>query len=147
MGSLWMSVDKLNQRHWNYIRTVFQDKAAELKRLARKHTHSVIDPDVALRNVFDAEHAYIVDGYLVVYEISTLWWSDDPIISEQLVFALEPNGDFSSVIRFFEAKAREVGARWIQAGTALAKSDRALASIYQRYGFEQHAIGLSKEIT
>lgn len=141
-----MTVTKLEEYHWALVRDSFQKKADQLKAIARKHVHCDIDYRVALRNVFEAENAYIVSGYLVVYNITEMWWSDTPILAEQLVFALEPNGDFGAVIRFFEAKAREAGARYICVGTALAKSDAALASLYVKHGFQQMAINLAKEV-
>jgi len=141
-----MTVTKLAAYHYALVKDRFITKADQLRLQARKHMHQDIDPMVALRNVFEADHAYIVDGYLVVYDISTMWWSDTPILAEQLVFALEPTSRFASVIEFFEAKAREAGAKFICAGTALAKSDKALASLYEREGFSQVAINLSKEI-
>jgi len=102
---------------------------------------------VALRNVFEAENAYIVSGYLVVYNLTEMWWSDSPILAEQLVFALEPEASFDAVTRFLEAKAREAGAKYLCVGTALAKSDNALASLYEKRGFSRMAINLAKEIT
>jgi hypothetical protein len=112
----------------------------------RKQVHGDIDPLVALRNVFEAENAYIVSGYLVVYNITEMWWSDTPILAEQLVFALEPECSFDAVTEFLEAKAREAGCRYICVGTALAKSDNALASLYEKRGFSRMAINLAKEI-
>jgi len=142
-----MTTTKLAAYHYALVKDKFIEKADQLRRLARKQMHGDIDPMVALRNVFEADNAYIVDGYLVVYDISTMWWSDTPILAEQLVFALERGSRFASVIEFFEAKAREAGAKFICAGTALAKSDNALASLYEREGFSRIAINLSKEIT
>ena len=142
-----MTTTKLAAYHYALIKDKFHARSDKLKELARKPMHGDIDPMIALRNVFAADNAYIVDGYLVVYEISTMWWSDTPILAEQLVFALEPNSRFASVIEFFEAKAREAGAKFLCVGTALAKSDKALASLYEREGFSQIAINLSKEIT
>lgn len=141
-----MRITKLAAYHHALVRDKFIEKADQLSRLGRKHMHEDIDPMVALRNVFKADNAYIVDGYLVVYDISTMWWSDTLILAEQLVFALEPNSRFASVIEFFEAKAREAGARYLCVGTALAKSDVALASLYERNGFSRIAINLVKEI-
>ncbi|AXN53745.1 hypothetical protein SPS_34 [Sphingomonas phage Scott] len=76
-----------------------------------------------------------------------MWWSDSPIIAEQLVFALEPGGSLDAVVEFLEAKAREAGAKRVCVGTALAKSDDALASQYEKRGFSRMAINLAKEIT
>lgn len=142
-----MQTVKLTTRHFALVRDRFIAKAEELKRILRKQVHADIDPLVALRKVFDAEHAYIVGGYLVVYDFAEVWWSDDEILAEQLVFALEPDSSFSAVLEFFEAKAREAGVKRICVGTALAKSDRALASVYMKGGYEQMATHLTKELT
>lgn len=142
-----MEVTQLAGHHYKLVLDRFLGKADKLKALARKHIHQDIDPLVALRNVFEAEHAYIVSGYLVVYNITEMWWSDSPILAEQLVFALEPSASFDAVVEFFEAKAREVGAKYLCVGTALAKSDNALASLYEKRGFSRMAINLAKEIT
>jgi len=117
-----------------------------LSRVSSKGIHADIDPAVALRNVFEAEHAYIVDGYLVVYDISSMWWSDTPIIAEQLIFALEPESGLDAVVEFLEAKGREAGCKFLCVGTALAKSDRALASLYVKNGLSQIAVNLAKEL-
>lgn len=139
-------IARLDSTHYILVRDRFIAKADELKAKLHKNIHIDIDPMIALRNVFEAEHAYIVNGYLVVYDITTMWWSDTPILAEQLVFALEPDSSFLSVIEFFEAKAIEVGAKYIAVGTALSKSDRALAAVYAKHGFKQMAINLAKEV-
>lgn len=141
-----MATVKLGNQHFALVRDRFLAKSDDLKRLARKHVHSDIDPLVALRNVFEADNAYIVDGYLVVYNITEMWWSDTPILAEQLVFALEPEDSLKAVVAFLEAKAREAGAKYLCVGTALAKSDNALASLYEKCGFSRMAINLAKEI-
>lgn len=141
-----MTVTKLGSKHFALVRDKFVAKADQLQAIARKSIHKDINPLVALRNVFEAEHAYIVDGYLVVYDITSMWWSDTPILAEQLVFALNSEGSMASVVEFFEAKAREAGAKYLCVGTALAKSDAALASLYERNGFSRIAINLAKEL-
>lgn len=137
---------KLDSRHFVLVKDRFVAKAAELQGLMRKQVHGDIDPLVALRNVFEAEHAYIVSGYLVVYDITEMWFTDAPVLAEQLVFRLAEGGVFTDVVDFLELKAREAGAKWLCVGTTLAKSDRALASVYERHGFSRTAIHLAKEI-
>jgi hypothetical protein len=139
-------ITPLGSRHFALVRDRFLAKSDRLKDAARKFVHEDIDPLVALRNVFEAENAYIVCGYLVVYNITEMWWSDSPILAEQLVFALEPESSFDAVINFLEDKAREAGAKYLCVGTALAKSDNALASLYEKRGFSRMAINLAKEI-
>lgn len=138
---------RLAAHHYKLVQDRFVGTADKLKGLARKQVHLDIDPAVALRNVFEHPNAYIVDGYLVLYDLTEMWWSDSPIVAEQLVFALEPGGSLDAVIDFLEAKGREAGAKFICVGTALAKSDPALASLYEKRGFSRMAINLAKEIT
>jgi len=139
-------VSRLEAHHFKLVHDRFVGTSDKLKRLARKQVHGDIDPLVALRNVFDHPNAYIVDGYLVLYDLTEMWWSDSPIIAEQLVFALGPGGSLDAVVEFLEAKAREAGAKRVCVGTALAKNDNALASAYEKRGFNRMAINLAKEI-
>lgn len=141
-----IQISKLEAHHFVLVRDRFVTRAEELQKAARKFIHKDIDPLVALRNVFDADNAYIVNGYLVLYDLTEMWWSDTPILAEQLVFALEPTSGFDAVTEFLEAKAREAGAKYLCVGTALAKSDQALASLYEKRGFSRMAINLAKEI-
>lgn len=100
----------------------------------------------ALRSIYEFHHAYIVaDAYLVVFEIGTPWHSTTTFLHELLVLRLAP-GDFSRVPAFLEAQAREAGCDYVLAGTALAKSDRALASLYARHGFQPEGVSLTKEL-
>lgn len=142
-----MRPTKLGNHHFALVRDRINAKADQLKTILRKDIHEDVDPKVVIREVFSSEHAYIVDGYLVVYELLTMRWSDTLILAEQIIFALNSEGSFTSVVEFLEAKAREAGAKYLCVGTALAKSDTALASLYQRNGFSRMAIELYKEIT
>jgi hypothetical protein len=112
-----------------------------------KAIHTILDLDTAMFGIYSFEHAYIVqDAYLVMFVLGVPWYSTDLVLSEQLVLALRPSKDFSVVPRFLEQAGREAGARLAEAGTALAKSDRALASLYERSGFTVEAFALTKEL-
>ena len=144
---LLLEATRLGAHHFKLVHDRFVEKAEHLQGLMRKHVHGDIDPLVALRNVFEADNAYIVSGYLVVFNLTEMWWSDTPILAEQLVFALEPTDGFSAVTEFLEQKAREAGAKFVCVGTALAKNDKALASLYEKQGYQRMAINLAKEIS
>lgn len=108
----------------------------------------LIDLDACLKFIFNAEHAYIVGGaFLVVYEIVSPWYAkdEDTILEEVIVLRLVRGGDFSSVPAFLERKRAEAGAKLVCAGTALARTDAALASVYQKLGFKTETIILVKE--
>jgi len=141
-----LEVTRLAAHHYKLVQDRFVETADKLQGLMRKQVHGTIDPSVALRNVFEHPNAYIVSGYLVLYDLTEMWWSDSPILAEQLVFALEPNGSFAAVTEFLEAKAKEAGAKFVCVGTALAKNDKALASLYEKQGYQPMAINLAKEI-
>ena len=142
-----MEATRLTAHHFKLVQDRFVATASKLHEAGRKVIHKEINPLVALRKVFEHDEAWIVGGYLVLFNIQDTWWSDDLILAEQLVFALEPETSFGAVIEFFEAKAREAGAGYICVGTALAKSDKALASLYIKHGFSQMAVNLAKEVT
>lgn len=101
-----------------------------------------------MKGLYGLEHCYIVDErYLIAYEIGAPWYQDDVyFLNELLVLALIGGGDFRSVTSFLEGRAREAGCVDAIAGTALAPSDAALASLYEKHGFMRGAISLSKEI-
>jgi len=112
--------------------------------------YNLMDVDTAVEAIYNFDHAYIVaDTYLVVYDISAPWFAkpQDTVLGELLVLRLAASGDtgFSVVPAFLEARAREAGCRLAVVGTALAKADAALASLYQRHGFKAEAITLVKE--
>lgn len=143
-----LQVTKLDRVHFKLVHDRIVAKADELKKYLRKQVHEDVDPLVVLHTIFESEHAYIVNGYLVVYMITEMPWSMTTIIAEQLVFALEPTGGLADVIEFLEAKAKEAGAKYVCVGTALAKNDKALASVYEHQcGMSQMAINLYKEVT
>lgn len=87
-----------------------------------------------------------MNGYLVAYEIGSPWYTDRLILSELIICRLRGNSAFGVVPSFLEHKAREAGCTLITAGTALARSDRALASLYMKHGFTLGALSLTKEL-
>lgn len=109
--------------------------------------YQYMDPKVALDAIYEFEHAYIVDGFLVVYDLDTPWWAKagTVFLEELLVLRVAVSGDFARVPEFLEAQAREHGASLAVVGTALAKSDEALSSLYRRAGFRTQALTLVKE--
>lgn len=107
-----------------------------------------IDIDTCMESLYDADHAYIVDdAFLVVFDLSTPWYAKDEVfMQERIVLRLLPGqGDFSAVPAFLERKAVEAGVVLVGVGTALTRTDAALASIYSSYGFRRETIILVKE--
>lgn len=106
-----------------------------------------LDVEEALRFLFGSANAYIVaDTYLVVYQVGTPWFTNKVFLSEQLVLKLGGNATFAVVTEFLTRHGREAGAVLAEAGTALARSDAALASLYQDGGFTPACIALTKEL-
>lgn len=118
----------------------------QLRQSSVKAMYKHLDLEAAISNLYEFNHAYIVGGYLVVYEIGTPWYSKELFLHELLVLRLYRQGDFRVVPTFLASEAREAGAVVACAGTALALSDRALASLYHRSGFKTEALSLTKEI-
>lgn len=110
--------------------------------------YNYLDAETATKALYDLEHVYIVsDTYLVAYQLATPWWanSDAVFLEELLVLRLAVSDNFDLVPQFLADRAREAGAQLVVAGTALAKSDRALASLYHRAGYSTQAFTLVKE--
>lgn len=147
MGS--PSVRKLTRADFFLVLRVLTDMTDRLKRTDRKAIYRYMDPKVATRALYDMDNVYIVDeAYLVAYELETPWYCPEGTIMlhERLVLRLAVSGDFTVIPAFLERKAAEAGAVLAVAGTALAKSDEALASLYHRAGFSTQALTLVKEL-
>lgn len=111
-----------------------------------KAIHKRLDLDATLTSIFQFEHAYIVDGaYLVIFEVGVPWFSNELVLSEKLVVQLSSASAFNVVTEFLEQMMVEAGASWIEAGTALALHDQALASQYIKQGFKVEALALTKD--
>jgi len=129
------------------IRSTLSTMVDRLRKNNTKHIYKIMNVDIGMNNLCLMDHVYIVNEcYLVIYDIFTPWYSETPILAEQLVLQLASGGRFSDVVSFLEEAAREAGASSVVVGTALAKSDKSLATMYQREGFQQEAIELSKEL-
>lgn len=110
--------------------------------------YQYLDPLAATRALYDLDTAFIVEeAYLVAYDVGTPWYAKEGavMLHERIVVRLAVSGDFSVVPAFLADKAREAGAVLALAGTALAKADNALASLYHRAGFSTQALTLAKE--
>lgn len=146
MGS--PSERKLTRSDYFLVQRVLTDMVKRLRRTKAKAMYQYMDADTALKALYDMDHVYIVnEQYLVAYELSTPWYCPPGVImlEEMLVLGLAVSGDFTVIPAFLSRKAAEAGAVLATAGTALAKSDVALASLYHRAGFSTQALTLVKE--
>lgn len=119
---------------------------ARIKKRSKKAWVQGINIDKVLADLFSSwGDVWIVDDtFLVWFETGVPWHSDALWLNEKLMLALSPGGDFQSVIDFLEDAADAHGAERIVVGTALALSDRALAKIFEKAGFSQAIITLTK---
>lgn len=93
------------------------------------------------------EHVYIVDNaYLVAYDVGSPWYTDKPFLQELVVLRLVGGSSFNKVTSFLEERAREAGAVMIGVGTALARNDTAVASLYETEGYRAEAQVLTKDV-
>lgn len=122
---------------------------AKLQRSKRKAMYDLLDIDAAMASIYEFDDAYIVaDSYLVIYALVQPWFAAEGVslLTELLVVRVAVSGaDFTVVPAFLEGAAREAGCKLAVVGTALAKADNALASLYIRSGFKAETITLTKE--
>lgn len=140
---------KLQRTDYHLVLRVLTNMVKRLQRTERKAMYNYMDAEVATRALYDMEHVYIVgEAYLVAYELGTPWYCPEGVtmLNEKLVARLAVSGDFTDIPAFLERKGREAGAAIVIAGTALAKSDDALASLYHRAGYRTEALTLVKEL-
>lgn len=108
--------------------------------------HKLVCPDTAFEHlVFNADNVWLVDGYLVYFEVGTPWYSTQQILSELLIVRVGPGGTLRGVAQFLREQARAAGAALVAVGTTFSRSDRALARLYQAEGFTPEAITLTME--
>lgn len=118
----------------------------DIKARSKKAWVKGIDLWKVLAAIKDAKgDVWIVDEtYLVWFEAGVPWHSNAVWINEKLMLALKPGGNFQSVIDFLLDAKEAHGAELVVVGTALALSDRALAKIFEKAGFTQAIITLTK---
>ena len=117
--------------------------ASDGKANPRKLMHHRINPDKCVEYMREYGDLWFVEGYLVFFALSTPWYSDELILSELLIVRVGPGGTLRDVARFLMDRAAVHGAAIVAVGTAYAKSDRALARLYEAQGFTVEAVMLT----
>lgn len=112
---------------------------------------ALIDPtciEATLKNMNPNIHCVIVkDTYLLLFSVVSPWFTNKRLIDEKLIFRLlDGPGKFTDVVDALEYIAKSMNASGIMAGTALAPSNKAMARMFQRAGFELSQTGLFKDI-
>lgn len=108
-----------------------------------------LDEQSVMSHVISSHNAWLVeDTFLVVYSVITPWYAprNSFELREELVLRITHNAiDFSVVPEFLAQRAEAEGVVLTAVGTALARSDDALATKYEQHGFLREATLLTKE--
>ncbi|WNV48166.1 hypothetical protein Ql52_gp030 [Caulobacter phage Quill_5.2] len=142
------SARKLRDSDYWLVRQVVDERREYLQNSKRKSWYKYLDTDACMSFIYACENAYVVDdAFLVVYEITNPAYAQKHIlfVEEVMVLRLVPGSSFDAVTAFFDEVRERVGAVGIFAGTALAKSDRALARLYSRAGYRTETFIMTKE--
>lgn len=144
-----MSSDrKVSRDDYFLIKHVLTKHHKRLLRSNAKAWYKYIDLDACMKYFYECENAYVVDdAYMVIYEIVQPFYMKDghTMLQEVIVLRLVGGSDFSAVPAFLERKRVEAGALLSAVGTALARNDAALASLYQSFGYKTETHLLIKE--
>lgn len=144
MTGTWLE-RKATQKDYYLIKTVMDKYATRLKKSGAKSWYNYIDVDTVMKRIYDHEIYILDEEYLVVYEITSPWYNDEVLFLQEIIVLRLGQGDFSKVPAFLKRKGKEAGAVLVGVGTALARNDAALASMYQRFGFTSGDITLTLE--
>jgi hypothetical protein len=108
-----------------------------------------LDEEAVMSHIISSPNAWLVDDtFLVVYGIVTPWYAprNSFELREELVLRLTHNSSsFSVVPEFLAQRAEAEGVVLTAVGTALARSDDALATKYEHHGFRREATLLTRE--
>lgn len=91
----------------------------------------------------------IADTYWFTYDVGVGWNHAKPLLYEISLFKLNDSGKgtMKDVVDAMIALAKKHGAVGIVTATMLAKSNRALSRIYERYGFKTVSHEMFLEVT
>ncbi len=93
-------------------------------------------PYVVDRIISGEVDAVILDeAYLLVYSVGSPWYTQETVVSEDMVLRIAPGSNFSVVTDFLDGLAKDYNARVQITGWALAKHPRAITRMYQRAGY------------
>jgi hypothetical protein len=139
---------RLAAEDYSHVRAVWEARYTKVQKWPdHKKWFDNIDVDQGLEFIFSHENAYVIDeAFLLVYEIGSPWYNNNvTYLSELTVIRIGPGGSLATVVAFMDAKAKEAGAKLVGVGTALSRTDAALASEYIKLGFRPETTLLVKE--
>lgn len=112
---------------------------AELYEYSKQYDWAVkVNYDLAFVNVMDAIHlgcGYVADGYLIMVDTVTPWYTSNPVLQEWLVIKIEDGGHISAVPLAVKQIAIERGCSL--AITADSSPVSIVASAYTDAGFKR----------
>jgi len=129
---------------YDIIRRALEASLQRAKAKSTKVWLHTVDMDCVMTMVYSRDTAYIVGGYLVVYDVLVPEYTTARFLEEVLVCRLSRGTSFDVVTSFLCRKAEEAGCVIVGVGTALAWNDDALASLYIKDGFSIEATSLVK---
>lgn len=104
--------------------------------------------EVALREIrsaMDNHLAYVQDGVFILFQLGCLWYSDEPVLFEQLVMRIdEQRGSLFSIIESFDVVAKSLGARHIVVGDS---QQLAMLPRYEAMGYTLAATQMYKGVS
>jgi hypothetical protein len=111
------------------------------KTVDRDHVYSVVAGD---NSPFES---LLIGGYLLSMQLDRPWWSSGAqILYEQFLLKVDPAAsNIRPVIKALVHLGKVTGAAGVAVGTALNPSDRKLARVYERFGFQTTAHSLYLE--
>lgn len=105
------------------------------------------DPVVAersLRAMIDKGEAYMVAGFLILAYEGTTWYSDEPILFEELILKVYDSCENVTVaVEALEYLARSKGCKWVVAGDTQIGY---MLPFYKGAGYEAVGTQLAKEV-
>lgn len=103
-----------------------------------------LDPETAYRNALECGiYMILVDDNLLGFNIASPWWSDEPILSEEIVC---PGIAVETVVSIIQEFAVANNVRHLEVGTRAVREGKhpAMRRLFQRHGFKESYTALRK---
>ena len=139
-----LSARRVEPSDEQHIQSVIMKALERAKKRCSKIWLHTIDIDCVMEMIRSRDTSYVVEGYLVVYDVVVPFYSRLPVLAEVMVLRIGRGGTISDVAAFLQAKAQEAGCPTQHAGTAFSFNDDTLANLYIKEGFSQGGVSLCK---
>lgn len=144
-GTASLPARKLGIGDLDLVMRTVRRLVAEASDNPSKPIHGLLDAEKAWRHLWNTAELWLVEGYLVAYQIGAPWYSHRKVLSDLLLVRVETGGTLAGVTRFLREQARAAGADLIALGTMLAPRDAVMSRLYQAQGFTPAATLLTME--